>query len=55
MTTHNSMHAHAPAGATQLSNCEAPLYSLHQNEEVQPYPYYSELPEQGNELVKCKF
>jgi hypothetical protein len=26
MTTHNSMHAHAPAGATQLSNCEAPLY-----------------------------
>jgi hypothetical protein len=31
MTTHNSMHAHAPAGATQLlncktSNCEAPLH-----------------------------
>jgi hypothetical protein len=22
MTTHNSMHAHAPAGATQLSKCE---------------------------------
>jgi hypothetical protein len=22
MTTHNSMHAHAPAGTTQLSNCE---------------------------------
>jgi hypothetical protein len=22
MTTHNSVHAHAPAGATQLSNCE---------------------------------